>query len=64
MPYTIITWMEPKSNYTEYQIIYTTSEGLAQGHYVAARVGFEPATFRTQDTEPTTEPPRPMSCAV
>ena len=36
------------------------SEGLAQGTYVAARVGFEPATFRTQGTEPTTEPPRPI----
>ena len=24
------------------------SEGLAQGPYVAARVGFEPATLRTQ----------------
>jgi len=24
------------------------SEGLAQSPYVAARVGFEPATFRTQ----------------
>ena len=27
--------------------------------YVAARVGFEPVTFRTQGAEPTTEPPRP-----
>jgi len=34
----------------------TTSEGLAQGPYVAARVGFEPATLRT-GTELTTEPP-------
>ena len=34
------------------------SEGLAQGPYVAARVGFEPTTFRTQDIELTTEPPR------
>src|SRR6218665_915381 len=25
---------------------------------MAARVGFEPATFRTQGTEPATEPPR------
>ena len=33
------------------------SEGLAQGPYVAARVGFEPATLRTQGTEPTNEPP-------
>jgi len=29
------------------------SEGLAQGPYVAANVGFENATFRTQGTEPT-----------
>ena len=35
-------------------------EELAQGPYVAARVGFEPATLlRTQGTEPTTEPPCP-----
>ena len=26
-------------------------EGLAQGPYVADRVGFEPATFRTEGTE-------------
>ena len=30
----------------------TTSEGLAQGPYVAARVRFEPATLRMQGTEP------------
>ena len=29
----------------------TTSEGLAHGPYVVARVGFEPATFRTKGTE-------------
>jgi len=34
-------------------------EGLAQGPYMVARVGFGPATFRTQGTEPATEPPRP-----
>ncbi len=34
------------------------SEGLAQGPYVAAGAGFEPATLRTQGTELTTEPPR------
>ena len=34
------------------------SEGLAQGPYVEARVRFEPATFRTQGTEPTNEPSR------
>ena len=33
-------------------------EGLAQGLYVAVRVGFEPATLRTQGSEVTTEPPR------
>ena len=33
------------------------SEGLAQGPFVAARVGFEPETLRTEDTELTTEPP-------
>ena len=32
-------------------------EGLAQGPYVVARVGFEPPTFLAQVTEPTTEPP-------
>ena len=30
----------------------TVSEGLAQGHYVVARVGFEPATLRTEGTGP------------
>src|SRR6218665_1781751 len=40
----------------------TGSEGLAQRPYVAARVGFEPATFRTQGTESTTEPPHPTKC--
>ena len=34
------------------------SKGLAQGPYMAARVGFEPATLRTQGTERTTEPPK------
>src|SRR6218665_1974849 len=37
----------------------TVSEGLAQGPYVAARVGFRPATLRTQGTELTAEPPCP-----
>src|SRR6218665_1899785 len=32
-----------------------------QGSYVAARMGFEPATLRTQGTEVSTEPPRPTS---
>src|SRR6218665_1206206 len=36
----------------------TVSEGLAQGPYMTAIVGFEPAAFRMQGTEPTTEPPR------
>ena len=35
-------------------------EGLAQGLYVAARVGFEAVTLRTQGTEFTMEPPRPQ----
>jgi len=29
----------------------TASKGLAQGPYVAARVGFEPTTLRTKDVE-------------
>ena len=35
------------------------SEGLAQSPYVAAEVGLEPATLRTQVTEFITEPPCP-----
>ena len=35
-----------------------TSEGLAQGPYVAARVGFEPVTLQMQGSELTTDPPR------
>jgi len=34
------------------------SEGLAQGPYVSARVGFEPPPLRTQGTELPKEPPR------
>ena len=34
----------------------TTSEGLAEGPYVAARVGFEPVTLQIQGIELTTEP--------
>ena len=30
----------------------TASEGLAQGPYVVARVGFEPATFWMEGAEP------------
>src|SRR6218665_2748735 len=37
------------------------SEGLAQGPYEAAEVGFEPATFRMQGTKPTSEPPCPTN---
>jgi len=37
----------------------TTSEGLAQGPYVMARVGFERATLRMQGAELTTESPHP-----
>ena len=35
-------------------------EGLAQGLYLAARMGFEPVTLRTKDTDLSTEPPRPF----
>ena len=38
----------------------TASERLAQGPYVVARVGFEPATLWTQGTELITRPPRPQ----
>ena len=38
----------------------TMSEGLAQGSYVVARVGFEPATLQTKGNELTIEPPRPL----
>ena len=34
-------------------------EELTQGHYVAAKAGFEPATYRTKSDEFTNEPPRP-----
>ena len=36
----------------------TASEGLAQGPYVAARVGFEPTTLRTKGAESTNETTR------
>ena len=36
----------------------TVSEGPTHGPYMTARVGFEFATFRTQSTELTSEPPR------
>ena len=35
----------------------TASEGLAQCLYVAARAGFEPATFQAKGVESTNEPP-------
>src|SRR6218665_1368488 len=35
----------------------TMSERLTQGPYMAARMGFEPATLRTQGTKLTTQPP-------
>ena len=38
----------------------TMREGLALGPNVAARVGFEPATLRTQGTEP----PHPREFSV
>ena len=39
----------------------TASEGLAQGPYVAARVGFKPANLRTKGNKSTNEPPRPTT---
>ena len=36
------------------------NQGLAQGPYMAARVGFVPVTLWTQCTEPTTEQPCPL----
>ena len=38
------------------------SKGLAQGPFMVARVGFEPATFRMEVAKVTTEPPRPTFC--
>ena len=38
----------------------TASEGLAQGPYVASRVGFDPMALWTKGNEPTNEPPRRM----
>ena len=35
----------------------TTSEGLAQGPYMAARARFEPTTHRTKGVDSTNEPP-------
>ena len=40
----------------------TASEGLAQGPYVAARVGFEPATLRTKGVKSTNTPLCPKLC--
>jgi len=37
----------------------TTSEGLAQGPYLAARVGFESATLRSKDNKSTNEARHP-----
>ena len=37
----------------------TASEGLAQGPYMAAGAGFEPATLQTKGDESINEPPRP-----
>ena len=40
----------------------TASEGLAQGPYLAARVGFESMILWTKGVESTNEPPRPTVC--
>ena len=37
----------------------TATDGLAQGPYVAARAGSEPATLRTKGSESINEPPLP-----
>ena len=42
----------------------TASEGLAQGPYVAARTGFEPATLRSKRIDSTNAPPRPAKCSA
>src|SRR6218665_1056772 len=42
----------------------TASEGLAQGPYMAARYGFQPATFRTKGAESTNAPPRPRMLSI
>ena len=41
----------------------TASEGLAQGPYVADRVGLKPTTLRTKDVESTNAPPHPHLCS-
>jgi len=40
----------------------TMGEGLPQDPYMTTRVGFERATFLTQGTKITTEPPHPTKC--
>ena len=42
----------------------TASEVLAQGPYVTARAGFEPATLRTKGFKSTNEPPRPQNIII
>src|SRR6218665_2699508 len=37
----------------------TVTEGLAQGPYVAASMGFEPTTLRSKGIDSTNAPPRP-----
>ena len=46
---------------SELTCLSATSELLAQGPYMVARVAFEPVTFRKQGTKPTTEPPCPYN---
>jgi len=40
------------------------SEGLVQGAYVVARMGFKPTTLRIKGDESTDEPPRPTIIIV
>ena len=39
----------------------TTSEGFAQGPYVAARAAVEPTTLRTKGVDSINEPPYPTN---
>ena len=42
----------------------TVSEGLAQGPYAAARVGFEPATLQSKGSDSTNAPPCIYVCSM
>src|SRR6218665_2273487 len=42
----------------------TASKGLAQGLYMAAKIGFEPVTLQTKGDESTNEPPYPINSSI